>query len=87
MSHIDTKSVAYRFFHPNVILTSLDGWVIEKKYVVNKSKNQTNYSFCIKAFAQILASTKKRSCIENPVKYLRRSSSGELEGLPDPHLG
>ena len=42
----------------SVILMLLDGWVIEKKYVINKSKKQTITIF-IKALAQTLASTKK----------------------------
>ena len=37
--------------------------------------------------AQTLTSTKMQRCIQNPVKHLKGSSSGELEGLPDPHLG
>ena len=54
--------------------------VNEKKYVINKSKNKKFH----KTLVQTLASTKKQNCI---VKYLRRSSSGEFKGLPDPHLG
>ena len=70
----------------SAILTLLDGWVIEKKYVINKSKTQT-ISFFIKVLAQTLACNKKQRCIQNPVKHLWRSSSTELEGLPAPHLG
>ena len=66
------------------------GWLGNwKKYVINKSKNQTNHSFFIKKQA-LASTTKKQRCIRNPVKHLRRSSSGELKGLPDslphPHL-
>ena len=36
---------------------------------------------------QTLACAKKQRCIQSLGKHLIRSSSGELVGLPDPHVG
>ena len=66
-----------------VILTLLDGWIIEKNMLSIKAKIKQIISFFIKE--QTLASTKKQRRIQNPVKHLWRSSSGEFKGLPDPH--
>ena len=67
----------------SVILTLLDGWVIEKHMLSIKARNKQTTSFFIKTLAQTLASTKKQRCIQSLVKHLRRGSSGDLAVLPN----
>ena len=83
------------FLTLSVILTLLDGWLIEKNVLSIKVKIKQIISFFIKN-QQTLASTKKQRCIQNPVKQLRRSFQQNWKGSlihiwlldlhPHPHL-
>ena len=80
----DTKSVPYRFF-PR-LASYWRYWMaveLKKNMLLIKAKNKQITFFFIKTLPQTLASTKKKRCIQSPVKHLRRSSSGGLARWPD----